>query len=340
MRAALGWNPGSWQQIKDWVWKAHKIKLPNTEYETLEQYRGRAVVDQVLRYKDFEKAASTYGRAWLESNLEAGDLVYPDWNSRGTETGRPTAKAPSMTQIPVRKRPEYRQAFVAGPGNVWIKSDADQQEPRCMAYFSQDANLLELLRSGASSHLAVGREIFGIPNMTKKHPKYALAKQTNLAAMYNGTAETLARDTGLPVDECQGFIDRLFKKFPGYTQYHLRQKSMMQRLGYVRSARGAAIWGNLFGDQADNNAVNAPIQSTAAEITKRALALAFEKLDAAGLPPCLNAVIYDEIDAVCPRKDAKQVQQVLDESWIEAADECIPGVPFVSEAQVGRTWGG
>lgn len=342
----LGWNPGSWQQIKDHVFRAHGIRLKDTSADTLEDYAGRALIDRVLEYKAVDKGATTYGESWLK-NLE-GDWAYPDWTPFGAETGRMSCNHPNMQNVPTRKDHRYRYAFAARPlGNLgrgkWvrIKTDADQQEIRVLAYFSKAKALMQAFKDKVSTHLVTGRAIFNDPTMTKKHPQYRLAKDINLGIGFGLTPQGLMlKDKDLTLEQAEAFVRGYFRLYPENQIYISRQQSMGQRLGYVRTASERRVWMNLYNPQWENNSINAPIQGSAAEITKLALVLAMKGLDEAGLPQVLDMVVHDELDANCPAKIARPVVKVVEKAWIDAAAQIIPSVPFAVETEIGPTWGG
>lgn len=339
-KASLGFNPGSWQQIKDQVSRAHGIDLPDTSEETLLEYAGYYMVDRILEFKAVDKGATTYGPKWLEKLLDG--CVVPDWSSFGTETGRMSCKWPNMQQVPVRVDKRYRYAFPASKGRVRSKTDADQQEIRVLAFFSKARALMTAFQLGISTHLVTGRTVLGIPDLDKKHEKYRLAKDINLGIGFGLEAPGLSRKTGGVVSEIEAaiFIRKYFQLYPENQLYITRSRSSAMRFGYVRTASERKIWVNLHNQQWENNAINARIQGTAAEITKLAMVRGMALLEEASLPQVIDMVIHDELGTNAPKKEAKKIVKIIEQAWQEAAATIIPGVPFATETDLGPTWGG
>lgn len=341
LAAELGFNPGSPAQVMQHVLAHHNIELPNTQAETLEEYQHLTMVQAILAYREAATAANTYGPSWLEQNVVDGHTL-SGIRCFGAVTGRWSSEAPNMQNIPVRKDHRYRLAFPASPGHKRVKVDADMQEPRCGAYLSRDAFLLDQLRRKIKLHVSVMRVMGKNPELTKADDPalYDQAKIVHLATWYGAGPEQIARQTGVSVKQATEWQREIFRMIPGIKAYQVKQASMVHRLGYVRTASNRIIHINPDAPNIDQVASDFPIQGTAAEITKRAVALIAEMGDVLGHDFYVDLVVHDETTANVPTKEAKAYAKLMHEAWMHAADEIIHGIPFDTEIQIGRTWGG
>lgn len=337
IREELGFNPGSPDQVKEFVWKKAKIHLENAQEETLLVYEGNPVIDAILDYKTYATAASRWGAKWIETFVEEDGLVYPDIHINGTETGRFAYRNPNMQQVPKRKEEmkAYRECIIASPGRVLLMSDANQQEPRIMAYLSGDTELIGIFKRKEDIHLAVTRLIFHAPRMVKSDKRRLIGKTINLGTSYGLSAYGLALRLGIEQDDAQEFLDAYFKRFRGVKTWINLSRAHAWQDGYIKSGLGRKVWINPYSRQWENNANNAPIQSTAAEMTKLAILHIYhqEKQEF-----YVNLQVHDEIDCDVPKMFVSYYRKIVKDAWMSAARELIPTVPFSVDFTTGARW--
>lgn len=244
---------------------------------------------------------------------------------------------PNMQQIPRQEFPVYRTFFVSNNGKL-IVADVSQQEPSILAYLSKDPTLGEIIKSGKSSHVEVGKRIID-PDMSKKHPRYHEAKTVNLGMSYGLSGYGLAKQLHISEREADDMVMNYFAAFPGVAMYMDKQRAMGARLGFVRTSMDRKIYLNPYSKQVDNNSVNAPIQGSAADETKLAAVNLMDRCFLEGVEFPLCGIIHDEVVLDIEAGETKRYQGILKESWGAAADRVTPGFPCIIEAFVGQNWG-
>jgi len=346
LQAGLPVNVNSPTQVKAYVQSLLGREIRNTSRETLELLAGdanddtdggRVELKHIMRARTLLKMESTYGASFLET-LQSGGLLLPGWKVDGADTGRMACGEPNFHNVPVRDLPDFRYAVPARVGNRFIVSDASQQEPRVGAVLTNDPELMRLVKTGKSIYIMVASEMMGM-NITKKHPHYTAIKAVVLGTFYGLTPTGLAKRERIPRKEAQKLQDMFFKKFKDVTPWMEKERSTAYSRNYVETLLGRRLWVNIYNDQWENNAVNNPIQGTAAEITKLALVYMFEESRARGWPYCVVLQIHDELNADCPASLVPEYKAMMDDCWKEAGKVIIPQVPFVTEFAVGDNWG-
>lgn len=338
----LGFNVYSQAQVLGALKRHERLNLRKADKDTLAEYADRPLVQKIITARMYRKAASTYGMKWIEENVEGDGKVYSDYHITGaTMTGRMSSSGPNMQNIPQRKLPQYRSRFLASEGHILGVWDVSQQEPSIIAYHSQDAKLLEALRAGTSTHLAVAREIYDNPNLTKKaNPdEYGHGKQINLGLGYGLTAFGLAQRTGMDLPDAEKMIQKYFRKFSGVHTYIQTQRQKALRNGFVATAYGRRSYINEYDRKWENNAINSPIQGGAADFTKKWGRLVWEKTLAAGLPPTNNGYIHDETTYDTPKEIIRDMKPIIQEAFDETAAFLYKNIPFAVEYEYGSSWG-
>jgi DNA polymerase-1 len=292
----------------------------------------------LLRIRTLLKMESTYGEKFLET-IEPGGYLMPGWKLDGPVTGRMACSSPNLMNVPQREVPEYRYTVIASPDHDFIVSDASQQEPRVGAVLSQDQRLLDLVRTGASIYIKVAEDLLH-ETIDKKHPRYPAVKASVLGTFYGLRSRTLAKREGIPVAEAKYIQDSIFSNYPQVPIWMHRMRERAFSKGYVETVLGRRMYINQHGeDNWENQAINYPVQGTAAEITKLAFVYMHEEFKARGLPFCINLQVHDELNADCPKEYTEKVVETMQECWTEAGKRIIPDVPFVTEIEHGSNWG-
>jgi DNA polymerase I-like protein with 3'-5' exonuclease and polymerase domains len=342
----VDFNPASPKQVK--VALAKKgIHVKNTQAKTLEEYKDRPMVQKILDYRKAMKLAGTYGRKFIEDNMEEDGRVHAHYWTLGAATGRMSSANPNMQNIP--RATEFRAGFVAERGYSLIVADYSQQEPRIAGFLSQDDALLGMFRDEKDIHLEVTRWIFDDPSISKYDPRRYIGKTLNLAITYGLTAHSLAdrvstwykqngyADT-MSVQEAERVIQRYFALFSGLSEWidHMRYNG--ERDEYVETKLGRRVWLNHYNRQWPNNAINAPIQGGAADQMKLALNMFRKACKRLGWEFPVVSVIHDEIVAEAPDDVAEDMRDILIQCMIGAGVEIYPGIPWKVDAVIGSSW--
>jgi DNA polymerase I-like protein with 3'-5' exonuclease and polymerase domains len=352
IKARLSFNPGSWQQVSAAIKEITGYKLPSTDEDHLEELKVKltkhkrsehiALLDDILAYRHYSKAAGTYGMNWIEKYVEDGEWVYTNWKICGaSDTSRMSATDPALQTIPARKIPEFRDQFIASKGHIVVGADVAQQEVRILGKLSGDKNLLAALGRGESPHITTGKMIFSDPTFTKADKaRYTVAKEINLGIPYGMSAAGIASKAGITEAEASVHLATYFRGFPSVKVYMDTYRRDAMKHEFVRNALGRRCWVNLHYYGWKNNAINAPIQSTAAHQTKIAGAYIHQEAPKRGLPFCLTMFIHDEIVCDVPAEYKEPYIQLLTDAWTEAGRQTLGDtIPVVAEPFYGPTWG-
>jgi DNA polymerase-1 len=340
LQEQIGVNVNSHKKLQEHIQKTLKLNLPDTRAETLEEYANFELISAILECRGALKNASTYGLKWLEQHVQPDGLVYADVQQCGTETDRWAKRNPNLQQIPVRKEPRYRFLFLpTEAGELILAEDADQQEVRVRYYFTRAARLGWAFANKIKTHLVVARDVFKDPSIQKGSLEYRKGKDINLGLSFGLSAHGLARRYHMTTTEAVDLVDRYFQQYPEDLRWMQMTRASGQALGYVRGSLGMKGHLNLYTGQWDRNAINLPIQQTAAHITKKAIHRLEVLTAEAGLPFGLIMGIHDELVASPAKRTIKRYGKLMTQAWHEAADYVIPGVPFETETYIGETWG-
>jgi DNA polymerase I-like protein with 3'-5' exonuclease and polymerase domains len=346
IRAKLDFNPASPKQVQ--VALAKKgLNVKNTQAKTLEEHKDRPIVQSILKYRKAMKLAGTYGRKFIEDNMEEDGRVYASYRTLGAATGRMSSANPNMQNIPRAK--EFRAGFVADRGHKLIVADYSQQEPRIAGFLSQDAALLGMFLDGKDIHLEVTRWIFDDPTIPRTDPRRYIGKTLNLAITYGLTAHSLAERVTtwnaqhgiqdiMTEYEAEKLISKYFLLFSGLSEWidHMRYNG--ERDEYVETVMGRRVWLNHYNRQWPNNAINAPIQGGAADQMKLALNMFRKACKRLGWLFSVVSVVHDEIVAEAPEDIAEEMRDILIQCMTGAGFELYPEIPWKVDAEIGSSW--
>jgi DNA polymerase I-like protein with 3'-5' exonuclease and polymerase domains len=314
------------------------VKLKSTDAEALEKIIADGDDDSfewrfssdLLAYRTYAKRSSTYGEKFVTDYVEADGKIYADIYQIGAETGRTSCRAPNLQNQPHES--EYRECFVVDEGEVAVVADWGSQEPKFAAHFSQDAGLIDALNSGEKLYVRVAREALNI-NITKDSPEYTHIKSTILGLFYGMSANGLAKRINVSEDAAQHIIDSILETYPGIAEYMRQQKRAKD---YVQSVYGRKIWLNKYSFQWERNALNAPIQSSAADAMKIAAARFVQTKKPEWK---LLLLVHDEIVLSVPEKDCEEAEKFLTDCMISVAEEMHEGIKGSAEVFHGSSWG-
>ena len=327
--------------------KAKKTKTGQyvTSEEVLEALKGKhTIVGKILDYRGLKKLLSTYIDALPQLiNPETGH-IHTSFNQTVTATGRLSSSNPNLQNIPVREAQgkEVRKAFIPYPGQIFFSADYSQIELRIMAHLSQDSNLIEAFLQGNDIHAATAAKIFKKPLSEVTPEERRKAKTANFGIIYGISAFGLAERLGVSRQEAKQLIDEYFVTYPGVKAYMEKSISMARERGYTetifhRRCQLPDINSNnsVVRGYAERNAINAPIQGSAADIIKIAMIRVFRRMKAEGLKSKMILQVHDELNFSVLPEEKEKLQQLVVEEMQGAASL---SVPLIADCGWGTNW--
>lgn len=297
-------------------------------------------IKDLINFRKFDKRSNTYGQKFLDAHLELDGMIYPSILQREAETTRSSSRNPNGQNIPNRDTKEFRKCFIAGKGYKLIDADYSSQEPRIAAELSKDETLISIFHSGKDIYVAVA-EIAFHEIIEKKSERRNAIKALVLGVFYGKTKYGLAKDLKISEDEAQGMIDDFFKAFPKVkSEYVDKMERFAKTNEYVPSMTGSKLWVNLYSNQWKRNAVNSPIQGTAAEMVKIAAARFEKEWDGENFYDNLAFIlpVHDEILVRVKEEDAERAKDCLMKNMLQVAAEFHPSVPANVECGIADNW--
>ncbi|GAB4122749.1 MAG: DNA polymerase I [Roseiflexaceae bacterium] len=325
--------------------KTGKISLTA---EVLEGLRERdlnqtGIIDLILHFRQLTKLKSTYVDALPELVNPFTKRVHTTYSQIGAATGRMASNDPNLQNIPTRtdEGREVRRGFIAAPGHQLVAADYSQVELRVLAHITEDANLMQAFIEGQDIHAATAARLFGVePDQVSKNQR-RVAKMTVFGIVYGISAFGLAQRTDLSRTQAQEMISGVFATYPGLRQYIDQTLAHGRDLGYVQT---------LFGRRraipdlrtkgprmaaAEREAINTPIQGTAADIMKLAMIRVDSALRQSGLQTRMLLQVHDELIFEAPNHEVDQAVALVQREM----EEAYPlRVPLTVEVEVGPNW--
>ncbi len=306
--------------------------------------QGHELPARIIDWRQLSKLRSTYTEALVgQINPETG-RVHTSFAQAITSTGRLSSTDPNLQNIPIRTEEgsRIRRAFVAEPGHVLVSCDYSQIELRLMAHAADIAPLKEAFATGQDIHARTASEVFGIPMAGMDPATRRRAKAINFGIIYGISAFGLARQLGIDPGEARSYIQAYFERYPGIRAYMDRTKEEARQHGYVLTLSGRRCWVPGIADKsaqrrayAERQAINAPLQGSAADIIKRAMTRLPAALAEAGLAARLLLQVHDELLFETLDEEADATAAVAKRIMEEAA---TLSVPLVVETGSGRNW--
>ena len=327
--------------------KAKKSKTGqySTSEEVLLGLKGKhEVVGMILEYRELKKLISTYISALpTYINPETGK-IHTTYNQTVTATGRLSSSNPNLQNLPIRSERGQliRQAVIPDEGCLFLSADYSQIELRLMAHFSQDPHMVEAFRSGQDVHAATAAKIFNVPIEQVTKDQRRQAKTANFGIIYGISAFGLAQQLDCSRSEAKALIDGYFAAFPGVIDYIERQKELARQQGYAVTLFGRKRYlpdivshNATVRSFAERNAVNSPIQGTAADIIKMAMVGISNRLKAEGLQTKMIMQVHDELNFNVPVNEVDRVKEIV---VSEMQNVVHLTVPLIADCGVGNNW--
>lgn len=326
--------------------KAKKSKTG--QYSTSEEVlmglkEKHAIVGLILEYRELKKLVTTYISA-LPSYIAADGKIHTTYNQTVTATGRLSSSNPNLQNLPIRsERGRFiREAVIPDEGCRFLSADYSQIELRLMAHFSQDAHMLAAFRNGQDIHAATAARIYGLPIEQITKDQRRKAKTANFGIIYGISAFGLAQQLDCSRAEAKQLIDDYFAAFPSVIRYIESQKELARQRGYAETLFGRKRYLPDINSQnatvrsfAERNAVNAPIQGTAADIIKMAMVSIHRRLKAEGLQAQMIMQVHDELNFNVPVAEVDRVREIVVGEMQNAVHLSIP---LIAECGVGENW--
>ena len=351
-------NLNSTQQLSEALFEKLGLEPPDRARKTASGYYSTAaavleamagqhqVIEWVLEYRELEKLRSTYVDSLPHQINSDTGRVHTSFNQTGTVTGRIASSEPNLQNIPIRTEigRRVRNGFIAQSGWQLMAVDYSQIELRIVAHMAQDKSMLAAFHAGQDIHATTAAAVHGIKldEVTPEMRRHA--KAINFGLIYGMSAYGLTNATDLTLSEAENFIDTYFNEFPGVKRYldGIREQAAQQ--GYVETLLGRRRYFPNLKQGAPHNirqreereAINAPIQGTAADIIKMAMLKLPGEIEKADLEARMLLQVHDELIFEVPEAQVKQTAELVREVMENAY---ALDIPISTEAKVGKSWG-
>ncbi len=318
--------------------------------DVLDSMKGlHPVIDLILEQRQLSKLKGTYLDALPKLINPKTGRVHTSFNQTGAVSGRIASQDPNLQNIPIRSElgREVRRAFIVEPGNVLIAADYSQVELRIAAHIANDPGLRAAFAAGQDIHRATAATVLNVPLDQVTSDQRSFAKRVNFGLLYGMGTQSLAQQAGISMKEAQKFVEAYFAGFPSIRRYIDETKRRAKVDGYVETLLGRRRYfpilrtetrdarTNVMQRSAEREAINHPIQGTAADIIKIAMINIHRELTARHLKARFILQVHDELILEAPQAEAAAVEQLLKE-LMEGAYPLDP--PLKVEVGVGQNW--
>ncbi len=329
------------------VEKAKKTKTGQyvTSEEVLQQLKNKhEIVADILEHRGLKKLIGTYIDALPKLINPRTGHIHTSFNQTITATGRLSSSDPNLQNIPIRGEDgkEIRKAFIPEPGCLFFSADYSQIELRVMAHLSQDPNMIEVFREGKDLHAATAANIYKKPIEEVTRDERTKSKRANFGIIYGITVFGLAERLDIPRDEAKMLIDGYFQTFPEVHDYMEKSKEIARKQGYVTTLFGRRRYlpdinsaNSVVRGFAERNAINAPIQGTAADIIKVAMIHIFQRFKAENIKSKMILQVHDELNFSVYPDEKEKVERIVIE---EMQNAFHMAVPLVADSGFGDNW--
>ena len=316
-----------------------------TSEEVLQQLRPKApIVDHILEHRGLKKLLGTYVDALPKLINPHTGHIHTSFNQAVTATGRLSSSDPNLQNIPVRGEDgkEIRKCFIPEPGCLFFSADYSQIELRVMAHLSGDKNMIEAFREGYDIHAATAARIYKEDINDVTRDQRTKAKRANFGIIYGITVFGLAERLEISRDEAKQLIDGYFETFPQVHDYMEKAKQLAREHGYAetffhrrRYLPDITSHNATVRNFAERNAINAPIQGSAADIIKIAMIRIYERFRREGIKSKMILQVHDELNFSVLPEEKEQVEKIV----LEEMQNAYPlQVPLVADSGWGNNW--
>jgi DNA polymerase-1 len=353
-------NLNSTQQLSQVLFSELEIKPPDGTRKTASGYYSTAagvleelrdahpIINLILEQREVGKLKSTYADSLPEQVNPATGRIHTSYNQTGSVTGRLASSNPNLQNIPIRTElgRQIRKGFIAAPGNLLLGVDYSQIELRIVAHMSEDQAMIEAFQADQDIHTTTAAAIYDVELSEVTPEMRRHAKAVNFGLIYGMSPFGLSRTTDLTLAESEVFVDTYFKRFPGVHNYLAQIRRQAAQQGYVETLLGRRRYFPQLGGsdvhvseqaraRAEREAINAPIQGTAADIIKIAMLKLPEALKEKGLTSKMLLQVHDELVLECPQEELQATVDVVKDVMFHAYELCIP---LKTDAKAGSNW--
>lgn len=316
-----------------------------TSEEVLQQLRSKApIVADILEHRGLKKLLGTYVDALPKLINPHTGHIHTSFNQAVTATGRLSSSDPNLQNIPVRGEDgkEIRKCFIPEPGELFFSADYSQIELRVMAHLSGDKNMIEAFREGYDIHAATAARIYKEKIEDVSRDQRTKAKRANFGIIYGITVFGLAERLEISRDEAKQLIDGYFETFPDVHAYMEKAKELAREHGYAetffhrrRYLPDITSHNATVRNFAERNAINAPIQGSAADIIKIAMVKIYERFRKEGIRSRMILQVHDELNFSVVPEEKEKVERIV----LEEMQNAYPlQVPLVADSGWGKNW--
>ena len=347
-------NVSSPKQVGDILFEKLKIinkpkKTKTGQYDTSEDVlrnlrNKHPIVGKILDYRGYKKLLSTYIDSLPKLINPRTGHIHTSFNQSVTATGRLSSSDPNLQNIPIRDEngKEVRKAFIAEPGCEFFSADYSQIELRLMAHLSKDQNMIEAFRAGHDIHRATAAKIYKLPLNEVTSDQRRKAKTANFGIIYGITTFGLADRMEVSRAEAKELIDGYFETYPQVKEYMESSVQKAREKGYTETLFGRRCYlpdinshNATVRGYAERNAINAPIQGTAADIIKIAMVRIADRMKREGMKSKMILQVHDELNfSVLPEEKAQMEHLVIE----EMEKVCQLDVPLIADCGWGSNW--
>ncbi len=298
----------------------------------------------ILEHRGLAKLKSTYTDKLPQMVHPLTKRVHTSYHQAVTATGRLSSRDPNLQNIPVRNDEgrRIRQAFVAPEGYRIMAADYSQIELRIMAHLSQDQGLLKAFAEGQDIHRATAAEVFGLPLEQVTSEQRRSAKAINFGLIYGMSAFGLSRQLGIPRGEAQRYMDLYFERYPGVLAYMERTRKQAEEQGYVETLDGRRLYlpdiksrNGMRRKAAEREAINAPMQGTAADIIKKAMIAVDDWIISEDPKVRMIMQVHDELVFEVHESELEHAEQKIRELMEKSL---VLDVPLKVDVGTGDNW--
>lgn len=355
--AGVNFNIGSPKQLGEVLFEIMKIdagqkKTKTGQYATgediLQKIRHKhQIVEDILAYRELTKLKSTYVDSLPGLINPRTGRLHTSFNQAVAVTGRLSSNNPNLQNIPIRteRGREIRKAFISRPGDYClISADYSQIELRIVAAISGDENMIAAFKDDKDIHTATAAKVYGVEESAVTKDMRRAAKAVNFGIIYGQSAFGLAENIGVSRTEAKTIIDNYFTQYPSIKQYMDKSVNFAKEHGYVETVMGRKRWlKDIYSANftvrgyAERNAINMPIQGTAADMIKLAMITIHRELKKRQLETRMILQVHDELVFDVPMSEVEVARQLIKEC-MEAAMELPHQVPTNAETGSGKNW--
>jgi DNA polymerase-1 len=352
-------NVNSTQQLSKVLFEELKLQPPDGTRKTASGYYSTAasvleelrdshqIVARILEHREIAKIKSTYADALPEQVDPNTGRVHTSYNQTGSVTGRLASSDPNLQNIPIRTElgRQIRKAFVSKPDHVLLSVDYSQIELRIVAHMAEDEAMIQAFLEDQDIHAATAAAVFEVPPSEITPQLRRRAKAVNFGLIYGMSPYGLTRATDLTLAEAENFVKTYFERFPGVERYLERIKNQAIQSGFVMTLLGRRRYFPQLSDSAKvsepararaiREAINAPIQGTAADIIKIAMLRLPAAIKKAKLQARMLLQVHDELLFECPQDELNPTARLIQEIMGSAFELCVP---LKTDAKAGKNW--